>query len=134
MRYLVFVLMMMAAVAPAAAADKFDLKCSGTKTEKLDAPGAPVSFTLHIDLAAKQYCRNQCEQVLPIFDVKPDKITFHSDSTKDRRMSIYVEDHVDRKSGSYERVMIETYPTSFYEKTSASCKPAAFTPFPKTMF
>lgn len=121
------------AAMPANAADQFDLECVGTKTEKIDQPGEPISFGIVVDLGAKQFCwKSECE-VKKIDEVLPDRIQFLKNDPLDRG-GVFAKMEVDRKTGRFEWLIIQSNLSHYYLKQEAICKPAKFSGFPATKF
>lgn len=133
MRKIALVVGMLAAV-PAQAADRFDLKCEGTRSETVGEAGEPISFSVTIDLSSNRYCLGTCWRVDTIQEVQPDRIVFREESKKTLRERSFFKHEVDRQTGKYERLLIETYPFSNYLKEEAECVPAAFRGFPAAKF
>ncbi|MEG8222415.1 hypothetical protein OSJ57_17570 [Sphingomonas sp. HH69] len=117
---------------PAVAADQFDLECVGTKSEKIDQQGEPISFGIVVDLRAKQFCWKQECEVKTIDEVLPDRVYFLKHDPTDRE--IFSKMEIDRKTGKFEWLIIQKNLSRYYLKQEAVCTPAKFTGFPATKF
>lgn len=114
------------------AADQFDLECVGTKTESIDQPGEPITFGMVVDLKAKLFCWKSSCEVRPIAKVLPDRIEFISGDPD--RSGVFAKMEIDRTTGKFEWLIIQTNLSRYYRRQEAMCKPTKFTGFPETKF
>ena len=119
---------------PAAAADQFDLVCSGTRITKMNGPAEPFKFGFRVDLAAKQWCWDHCEKVFPIVNVFPDRIIFQDKEDDTRSARSMNKAEINRSTGQYESTWIEVYPYPTYWKTEGLCEVSSFSGFPTAKF
>lgn len=126
--------LLLAPVANAQEATRFDLRCSGTQQEELNGPRAPRSFVLHVDLGAMQYCFDICDNVMPIERVLADRIVFLDRNEATARRNSMHTSEVSRVTGQYRSLWIESRPIPTYMETQAACEPAPFTSFPSRRF
>lgn len=99
------VLIAAAAIVAAAAyterPQQFDLKCAGTSHVDGDLAGehlkgnTPATTTLHIDLAKKVFCQDECRYVRGVAWFSSTEITLRDDKAK-ARSELF---HIDRVSG-----------------------------------
>lgn len=117
MRALVLALTLVAT--PAAAADQFDLVCSGQYQRSAVAKPQPAERIYRVDLAARTWCIEDCSVVLPIADADTARITFQSF----KRRGVEVKHWVDRTSGEVSDIDF-----------TGKCEAAPFTPIPPRKF
>lgn len=124
-----FVLLLAMVSTPAMAADQFDLICQGRAKYGASASWQKFENRYRVDLAAKRWCRDNCERVMPLADVNEARITFtsiHDDAT------IGDVDHfVERASGH----LVEIHSSRFSPQTvAAQCEAAPFSGMPEKKF
>jgi hypothetical protein len=122
------ILAAIAAIAsPAAAADQFDLVCSGRDRRDIE------NQRYRVDLVRKEYCSGDCQEVRPIAEVTSGMITLtrHDPSPPDQERSY---NQINRTTGEWNwywsniRVSLRT------QDVKGSCQPAAFSGFPAAKF
>lgn len=124
-----------AATASAAqTATRFDLVCSGTRQTGLDADPVPHDYRIRVDLEASRWCWDSCERTYEIVEVAPDRIVFQRSNEDTPRKRSTSENSVSRQTGEHHLLWIESRPAAIFIETKGQCRPAAFTPFPQTMF
>ncbi|WP_278983275.1 hypothetical protein [Sphingobium yanoikuyae] len=124
-----FVLMLALVSTPAMAADQFDLICQGRARYGAPASWQKFENRYRVDLAAKRWCRDNCERVMPLADVSEARITFTSIHNN---ASIGDVDHfVERSSGRLVEIMASRYSPTTVE---AQCEAAPFSGLPDKKF
>lgn len=133
-------LVVMSAASPALgqAAEKFDLVCVGTTTDRHARPETTKKWETRysIDLAANKFCpasaERRCKAPLPIHAVEPHRLVL-SESEKmiggDRVANSLT---VSRADGVLRSSAI--MPGVLYVVIDAQCTPAPFTELPSTLF
>ncbi|WP_138140626.1 hypothetical protein [Brevundimonas vancanneytii] len=121
---------------PAAAqtAQRFDLRCEGTRSEELNGPEAPYSYGFRVDLDAGKWCWAHCERIFDLKEVNPDRLVFDEKSSETRRERQSVWHDVSRTTGAHKLLSITISIVPRYYKVEGTCRPAPFSGFPTAMF
>lgn len=117
-----------------AAADQFDLECTGVKSEAVDGAPTPHQFGVRVNLTAKKWCWDHCERVFDIHAVHPDRIVLtddRSDNIRTRRTSTT---EVSRITGDFRLLSIILRPVAIYRKIEGACTKVPFSGFPEAKF
>lgn len=122
-----------AALTAQARPQQFDLRCEGTLQEALDGDIKPHTWSVRIDLANNQWCWNSCERTFSIADVKPERIELVNEREDGRFRGLHTVT-VDRRTGQFEQVSIQSRPVAWCRKVAGTCQPATFSGFPATRF
>lgn len=120
--------------AQAIASEQFNLVCKGARVTDIEGQAKPFDFTLRIDIAAKQWCWTECDQILNIANVFPDRIVFMDVDEDTFRRKNRSTAEVSRVTGVYKALWIQIRPFPTYLKTDAQCVRSDFTGFPKAQF
>jgi hypothetical protein len=112
---------LLAAASPAAA-EQFDLLCSGTEQPFGQFHSEPIARRYHVDLDKKQWCYNECT-IKPITEVNPSQIVFDEQKAAYRGDQSARLDYVDRTTGKW------SFVTSYWSGDGV-CQRAPFTGFP----
>ncbi len=122
----------------ASADSQFNLVCVGQEHENSFFGGEhdrPYRTTYRIDLGAKLYCYEDCQEPMPIEEVTDTRIVFvnkNIDTPSNREIHSSV---IDRRTGSLQVLLSMSTPrrpeTIMINSIKASCEKAEFTGFPK---
>lgn len=124
------ILAAIAAIAtPAAAADQFDLVCTGMNKDTSLASRKPIAKHYRVDLTSGRWCQDNCSATEPIASVAQDKIIFRSQAKQYARDTLIIEE-VNRVNGEWTDVIFGAPPNGNYWNTSGKCEPAQFSGFP----
>lgn len=123
----------MSGALPLAMAAAFNLVCSGTQDTvafgKTLETAKPFQATLSVDLDAKRFCFEGCEQTLTIVSVSDTEIVLQRQAYPKDRANF--ERTINRESGQmYSRIEISGVVLISYSK----CQAAPFTGFPARKF
>lgn len=108
----------------------FNLVCTGTHvqiTRGSVVPDTQFTHTFRVDLDRGRYCREDCQQTLPIFQVTDTKIVF----TRIEQDSILIEVSVSRENGFYNAISNSPAGSGW---SQGSCTTAPFAGFPARKF
>lgn len=112
--------------APVAAADQFDLNCTGKYRPRTHAKWKPVAIHLRIDLAAQAFCRDECQSVHKIDEIDPGTIRLRKGNPQP--ITSYSYQEIDRVAGTF-----ESYEYGGFAE-QATCTAAPFSGFPTAKF
>ena len=108
----------------------FNLVCTGTHVQTKNGavvPDTQFTHAFRVDLDRRRYCREDCKQTHPIYQVTDTKIVF----TRLEQDSILIEVSVSRESGFYNAISNSPTGSGWSQGT---CTKAPFTGFPERKF
>lgn len=105
--------------AAGAPGERFDLICTGTKEG--NAGTEPYSAEFRIDLRARQWCDNSCDDVRSFAKIERDRLTF----SESEEGSFVEWSYVDRRTGDYIQVFRSALLRS---RVHARCDRATYKP------
>jgi hypothetical protein len=121
--------MMLLTAAPAIAADRFDLDCSGQRRWSAEGADSPVTAHYRVDLVAKRWCRDDCALVAPIVSATPARVVFVAKAATPTEPDAQ-DEAVDLASGAWRDLFVGAYPPGDYWQSTGTCKLAPFTALP----
>ncbi|WP_347271819.1 hypothetical protein [Rhizorhabdus histidinilytica] len=128
------ILAAIAAIAsPAAAADQFDLVCSGTRTWSTHGKPEPYQIRYRIDLSTGSWCREACTQVQPFASVDAGQLVFSKRDTGEPT-DIWTLQRVNRSSGNWEYKITSPGINGTKMEAKGHCEKADFSGFPPNKF
>lgn len=88
-------------LAAAAAAQAFNLNCTGTLSYSSPIAFEPFSVAYRVDLSHKKWCEGECRRTFDFVEISPSRLTF----TKEREQTLWgpiiTITSVDRVTGEY---------------------------------
>jgi hypothetical protein len=118
----------------AAATEQFDLVCKGTRQATVDGPLNDHARTLRVDLTRMEFCRDECDAVHKIDDVRADRIILNYATQETTTLNVLVSEELDRIAGNYTYSWIQSRPVPRFEEIKARCEVRPFSGFPATKF
>lgn len=116
-----------AIAAPAAAADQFDLVCSGKRWTTPAGKDRPVTVRYRVDLAGNRWCKDACTSTEPFAKIREDMITFIDQAEAfpggDRQSA-----WVNRQSGWWMESENRAH-GHIYSRSEGTCQVSAFSGF-----
>ncbi len=117
---LIFLGLIALASGPAAAADQFDLICTGHHG---GLAKEPFNVEMRVDLRSKKYCDDDCKEVRAIAKIEPGRITFSDVDDND----LTAQSWVDRNTGHYNSI---AQGQVVNDTVDATCEKAPFKSIP----
>lgn len=113
---------------------QFDLTCPGDLQVALNGPRTPQTKRIRIDLTSQQWCFDECSKVQPINRATATEIVLFDFSTDDRRSRSMFRGSVNRVTGEYRNLQIESRPLQLYREERGACTAQPFSGFPQARF